>query len=266
MTALVGSARKDEAGLRGAMASEWTKLRSVRSTYWTLAASALLVVAFVLIFGLSATASKANGEIIPPTTPGDIAAQGFMLMGQFGLATLATLLIASEYATGSILSTLQWVPRRGRMLFSKALVLAPVLFVAGTLITLLGVGAAIPSLKGDVLLDWTGSDLLVDVLILGVYSPVVGVIALGLGAALRSVAGTLACTFLLLLVIPGSLSSTGVDFLMKVSSYFPAQAAQSLLSGAGEPYSGVVAALILAAWSAASYGLGLWVLRSRDAV
>jgi ABC-2 type transport system permease protein len=186
-------------------------------------------------------------------------------MGQFGLATLAVLLIASEYATGSILSTLQWVPRRNRMLLAKALVLAPVLFVAGSLIALLGVAAAIPSLKGDVLLPWTASELFVDVLILGLYSPVVGVIALGLGAALRSVAGTLACTFLLLMIIPGSLSATGVDFLMKVSNYFPAQAAQSLLGGGGEPYPGLAAVAILGAWSAASYALGLGVLRSRDA-
>ena len=266
MTAPAGIALKEEAGLRGPMASEWTKLWSVRSTYWTLAASALLVVFFVLTFGLSASASKANGEVIPSTTPVDIAAQGFMLMGQFGLATLATLLIASEYATGSILSTLQWVPRRSRMLLAKALVLAPVLFVAGSLIALLGVAAGIPSLTGDVLLPWTASEMATDVLILGAYSPIVGVIALGLGAALRSVAGTLACAFLLLLVIPGSLSSTGVDFLMKVSNYFPAQAAQSLLGGAGEPYSGLVAVGILAAWCVASYGLGFWVLRSRDAV
>src|SRR5688500_10376477 len=110
MTALQGLRSPGGAGLRGAVASERTKLWSVRSTYWTLAATALLVVAFVLIFGLSASASRANGEVVPPATPMDIASQGFMLMGQFGLATLAVLLIASEYATGSILSTLQWVP------------------------------------------------------------------------------------------------------------------------------------------------------------
>jgi ABC-2 type transport system permease protein len=266
VTALTSVARKDEAGLRGPMASEWTKLWSVRSTYWALAASALLVVFFVLTFGLSASASKANGEVISSTTPGDIAAQGFMLMGQFGLATLATLLIASEYATGSILSTLQWVPRRNRMLLAKALVLAPVLFVAGSVIVLLGVAAAIPSLTGDLVLPWTAREMVTDVMILGAYSPVVGVIALGLGAALRSVAGTLACTFLLLLVIPGSLSSTGVEFLMKVSNYFPAQAAQSLLGGGGEPYPGPAAVAILGAWCAAAFALGLAVLRTRDAV
>ena len=266
MTALEGAVRQDKAGLRDASASEWTKLWSVRSTYWTLAATALLVVGFVLIFGLSASASKANGEAIPPLTPGDIAAQGFMLMGQFGLATLATLLIASEYATGSILASLQWVPRRGVMLAAKAVVLAPVLFVTGALVTLLGVAAAIPSLQAEAELPWTASELVIDVLILGLYSPVVGLIALGLGAALRSVAGTLACAFLILLVIPGALGGTGVEFLMRVSDYFPGQAAQSLLAGEGEPYPGAAAVGILAAWSAASCALGLWVLRSRDAV
>jgi hypothetical protein len=67
------------------------------------------------------------------------------------------------------------------------------------------------------------------------------------------------------MIIPGSLSATGVDFLMKVSNYFPAQAAQSLLGGGGEPYPGLAAVAILGAWSAASYALGLGVLRSRDA-
>lgn len=215
---------------------------------------------------LSASASRASGEIVPPATPMDIAAQGFLLMGQYGLATLAVLLIASEYATGSILSTLQWVPRRGRMLMAKALVIAPALIVAGALITLLGFAVAIPALDANTELPWTASEVLIDVMILALYSPVVGAIALGLGAALRSVAGTLACTLLLLMIIPGSLQSTGVDFLVRASGYFPAQAAQSLLSGEGQPYPGLAAAAILVAWAAAAYALGFSVLRNRDAI
>jgi ABC-2 type transport system permease protein len=266
VTAVQDQNRHRGAGLRGAVASERTKLWSVRSTYWTLAATALLVVAFVLIFGLSASASRASGEAVPPVTPMDITSQGFLLMGQFGLATLAVLLIAGEYASGSILSTLQWVPRRGRMLMSKALVIAPALFAAGGLITLLGFAAAVPALDAGTALPWTASEVLIDLTILALYSPVVGVMALGLGAALRSVAGSLACTLLILMIIPGSLQSTGVDFLERISEFFPAQAAQSLLSGQGEPYPGLAATAILAAWTAASYVLGYTFLRKRDAV
>lgn len=54
--------------------------------------------------------------------------------------------------------------------------------------------------------------------------------------------------------------------LSKACNYFPAQAAHPLLGGGGEPYPGLAAVAILGAGSAASYTLGLWVLRSRDAV
>lgn len=259
-------AQSDRAGLRAAVSSEWVKLWSVRSTYWSLAATAASVVGFVLIVALSAAATSANGIEIPPTTPAEVAAGGMFLMGQLGLATLAALNIAGEYASGSILSTLQWVPRRGRMLLSKVLVVSPVLFVAGTAITVLGVLAGMPSLDG-ISAPWDLQQVLGDAVKLGLYSAVAGVIALGLGAALRSVAGTIACTFLLLVVVPQTLTSTGMSFLMTLADLFPAPAGMALLGGVDgqAAYSMPVAVAILLFWCIGMIGLGAFVLRSRDA-
>lgn len=54
------TAQLDGAGLRAAVSSEWVKLWSVRSTYWSLAATAALVVGYVVMVAISASVSKAK--------------------------------------------------------------------------------------------------------------------------------------------------------------------------------------------------------------
>lgn len=251
-------------GLAGASSCEWVKLWSLRSTWWSLAASALLVVAYVLMVGLSASASKANGEIVPAMNPIEVAAGGVFLMGQLGLATLAALAMAGEYATGSILSTLQWVPDRSRMLLAKALVLSPVLLVAGSAVSLLGASAGIPALD-QAAGPWDAAGLAGGALAVGAYSAAAGVITLGLAAMLRSVAGTLACAFLLLLVFPMTLQATGIEVLIRIAEYLPSSAGMALVGTEGPAYGATTAGAILVAWAAGAWTAGVTVLRSRDA-
>ena len=198
-------------------------------------------------------------------TPIDVAAGGVFMMGQLGLATLAALATAGEYSTGSILSTLQQVPRRGRLLLAKILVMAPVLFVAGTAVTLLGALAGIPFLQ-EVAGPWSLGEVVTSAVRLGGYSAVVGVMALGIAAMLRSVAGTLGCVFLLQLILPMALESTGVEFLMTASEYFPGTAGMALLGAEDPIYSAVTAVAILIGWAAVAWAGGVTVLRWRDAV
>src|SRR5260370_31361739 len=104
------------AGLRGPVASEFTKIRSVRSTYWTLAA--LLVVSIGI--GAAITAgSAANFSHNPANKAGFDATQtslvAFFEIGQLIIAVIAALAITSEYSTGMIRTSLtpQPPPRRG---------------------------------------------------------------------------------------------------------------------------------------------------------
>ena len=139
------------AGLRGAVASEFTKIRSVRSTYWTLAA--LLVVSIGI--GAAITAGQAaNFTHNPPNTAGVDAAQtslaAFFEIGQLIIAVIGALAITSEYSTGMIRTSLTAQPRRGTIYAAKAIVLTSVALVV-SLVT-----SFIAFFVGQALLSGTG--------------------------------------------------------------------------------------------------------------
>jgi ABC-2 type transport system permease protein len=112
------------AGLRGAIASEFTKIRSVRSTYWTLLA--LLVVSIGIGAAITAGAA-ANFNHNPANKAGFDATQtslvAFFEIGQLIIAVIAALAITAEYSTGMIRTSLTAQPRRGTIYAAKAIVL-----------------------------------------------------------------------------------------------------------------------------------------------
>ncbi len=118
------------AGLRGAIASEFTKIRSVRSTYWTLAA--LLIVSVGI--GAAITGGiDANFSHNPGNKAGFDATQtsliAFFEIGQLIIAVVAALAITSEYSTGMIRTVLTAEPRRGTVYAAKAIVLTSLTLV-----------------------------------------------------------------------------------------------------------------------------------------
>jgi ABC-2 type transport system permease protein len=119
-----------QAGLRGAIASEFTKLRSVRSTYWTL--GALFVVSVGL--GIAITAGTAANFA---NNPGNKAAfdatqtslGAFFELGQLIIAVIGAMVITSEYSTGMIRTSLTAQPRRGVVYAAKAIAFTSVTLV-----------------------------------------------------------------------------------------------------------------------------------------
>ncbi len=139
------------AGLRGAIASEFTKIRSVRSTYWTLAA--LLVVSIGI--GAAITGgTDASFSHNPGNKAGFDATQisliAFFEIGQLIIAVIAALAITSEYSTGMIRTSLTAQPRRRTVYAAKAIVLT-----TGTLIVSL-ITAFIAFFVGQALLSGSG--------------------------------------------------------------------------------------------------------------
>lgn len=115
------------AGLVGAMRSEFTKLRSVRSTYWTIAAL------FIVSAGIAAIAGFAIANNIhnnPANKAGMDATQAsliaFFEFGQLVIAVLGALAITSEYSTGMIRTSLTAMPRRGTVYTAKLIVFTTV--------------------------------------------------------------------------------------------------------------------------------------------
>lgn len=250
-------------GFPGAVAAEWIKLWTVRSTWVCMCAVAVLVSAFAMISGITSPSHQGGGGTPLGMSAPATAASGVFFIGQFAALALATLMIASEYSTGSIVSSLQCVPVRARMLLAKCAVILPVLCCTGVLVGLLGTGVAAAAMGGHGP-PVRGGDVAVQALAIGGYLAFAGVIAVGIGAAIRSVAGTLTATLLLTFWVPVALQVIGVTWLATAGMYLPGGAGATLLDIAHASYGRPVAVVILAAWAIAAQSAGYVVLRHRD--
>lgn len=190
--------------LRRVVLSEWTKLRSLRSTVFSL----LAAVAFVV--GLSFLVPLVTVNHWPPRDPREILtfdptsrSLAGVFLAQLAVGVLGVLFVTGEYATGMIRATLAAVPARLPVLWAKALVFAVVTFV---LMAPASVGAFLigQSILASKHLGTTlGSPgVLRAVLGAALYLTVVGLLGLSLGALLRNTAGGISTLFGILFVLP----------------------------------------------------------------
>ncbi|GGY88049.1 ABC transporter permease subunit [Streptomyces poonensis] len=172
-----------------ALASEWTKIRSVRSTMWTLGIFLLLVIG--IGFLVAAQTSDSDFADVPYTVPAFFG----LILGQICLITLGVLVIASEYGTGMIRTTFTASPQRHRVLAAKLMVFFAVAFVVSAFaIGLVGLFTA--SLHSEPSsTPWAGT-----VVMGALYVSLLGVLALAVGSMLRHSAGAITAMLGLVLV------------------------------------------------------------------
>lgn len=240
--------------MRRALVAEWTRLWTLRSTWWSLLAGTGLMV----LVAAAAGASHDGVEPAPIWAPGQIA----IVPAQFAFLLVVLLAVTGEYSTGSIRSSLQWMPRRGILLAARSVV--PVVFVAAwsigaaavsTLITWAFVGPAAEVVPADVAAS------------LGRVGLVVafgGVLGAGLGLLLRSTAGTLTAIFLLILALPLALGNTGVGVLTALSDGLPGRAIVSVVVIDEVELTTARIAAVMIAWSTFALVAGGWSLLRRD--
>ncbi|GAB3960785.1 ABC transporter permease subunit [Actinoallomurus acanthiterrae] len=257
------ASRTRDGGLRGAITAEWTKLWSVRSTWWCLLSAAVVTAAVCAQLAVSHVYDNTHTDRVHPgvTSAGALAISAMSLV-QVVVIAPAMLMITSEYSTGLIRSTLLWTPVRHRMLLAKATVLAPVMFAIGTVLGLLGAGVAHPMLGRWGTFPVTG--VVADALSVGVYVAVVGVFTLGVGAVLRSAVGTLTSVFLVLMVVPNLLGVAG-GAGQKVADALPSIAGHHFMRGDADPYGPAAGLAVAGAWAVAALLAGAWILHRRDA-
>ncbi|WP_328606725.1 ABC transporter permease [Amycolatopsis sp. NBC_00345] len=252
-------------GFSGAVASEWTKLWSVRATWWCLSGGLLMMLLYSGVSGLSQRLDYNR-----PEAAHSMVAAGAIYLTEFFVIAVATLFVTSEYANGGIRSTLQWVPVRHHVPAAKAAVLAPALFAYGVVVALAGMGLSGLLMGSHGLPTSFGTGLLTAVG-MGVFFALLGVLSMGIGFALRSAAGTIVTVMVLLLPLPMLLSSYVSAGMM---NYFPAFSGlnamtppdtESPLFGGLPPYSMGVGMLISLLWAVAGLLAGTAVLRRRDA-
>jgi len=118
------------AAIRGAIASEFTKLRSVRSTYWTLGALFIVSVGLAVAIAAGTEAHFTNhpfAEVGFDSTQTSLGA--FFEIGQLIIAVIGAMVITSEYSTGMIRTSLTAQPRRGVVYAAKAIAFTSVALV-----------------------------------------------------------------------------------------------------------------------------------------
>ncbi|MGW9176522.1 ABC transporter permease [Streptomyces decoyicus] len=164
-----------------ALASEWTKIRSVRSTIWTLGVMLLLIVGIGLLASLAAGSER---EMDPLLGVGFVG----VLLGSLCVITLGVLSISSEYGTGMIRTTLTASPGRVRMLTAKAIVFFALALALTTIATTLVALLDSAMLNGPAP---TTDQWLRATLGAGLYVALLGLLALSVGTLLRHSAGAI---------------------------------------------------------------------------
>ncbi|WP_112470662.1 ABC transporter permease subunit [Streptomyces triticisoli] len=218
--------------------SEWIKLRSLRSTLFTLLAAVVAMIGLGFLFSYFTAERWSN---LPPRErlafdPTLVSLRGFFL-AQLAVGVLGVLVVGGEYATGMIRATLSAVPRRLPVLWAKALVYAVVAWVLMTVASLTAflVGqAALSDHHLQTSLDAPGVPRAV--LGAGLYLTGVALIGVALGALIRNTAGGIATLFGVLLVLPVLAQALPSSWFDAVDRYLPSTAGQGLLHVQQQPH------------------------------
>jgi ABC-2 type transport system permease protein len=244
---------------RDLLTSEWTKLSSVRSTYWT------LLIAVVTAVGLSAIVAVAA----PPATAGppiDPLLPSFASLEYAVLAVgvLGVLTFSSEHTTGLIRTTFTAVPRRRAVLAAKAAVAGTVTLVVGELVSFASFFLAQAILSGNHLgVSLSHPGVPAAVLADGILLTVCTLVGVGLGAIIRHTAGGVAALagLIYLPAVLGLLPAPWNDRIGRFTLFYAAQQVVALHPKAAL-FSPAMSLLILIAWPAAAL-LGAAVLITR---
>jgi len=264
------------------IASEWVKFRSLRSTWWSVGAALLVSVGLGILFSELRGNDIANGHGFEADQTA-LSLRGFFL-AQLAIGVLGVLFITGEYGTGMIRATLSAEPRRYRVWVGKIVTVAGVIFVislAASFAAFLGgqavlsqfhVEARILTPKGVIDFQQLGVSLghagsLRAVFGAALYMVGVALLGLGCGFAIRNTGGAIAALFGLLLVLPLLAQALPTSLQNDITKYLPmiaGTAGMATIRGSNEL--GAWAGLgVFGLYVVAALGVGLWVLRRRDA-
>jgi ABC-2 type transport system permease protein len=193
------------AGLSGTVRSEFTKIRSVRSTYWSL----FLLVAAGIAWSVAFCAGEAAHwpHMAAPAKAGFDPTQssivGLALLGQLVIVVLGTICVTSEYSTGMMRTSLTVMPRRPVLYAAKAAVFAAIALVVAFLTSFAAffIGQALLS-STHTSATLSQPNVLRAVTVAALYVALCGLFSFGLGAILRSTAGAMAAAYGALFLVP----------------------------------------------------------------
>ncbi len=248
---------------RDVLACEWTKLFSVRSTFWTMLVAVVTPVAISTVVAEALANAPTKGPRLDPLLPGLFSLEYAVL----AIGVLGVLAFSTEYGTGLIRTTFAAMPRRRAVLAAKAVVIGVVSLAAGELVAFasfflvqavlsshgLGVSLSRPGVPGALLAE-------------GILLCVVAMIGLALGAIVRHTAGGIAA-LVGLLILPGILALLPAPWGARLGRFTLLLAAHQVtaLHPATNQFSPALSLLVLLAWPAVALLAAALMITRRDA-
>ncbi|MGC2168380.1 MAG: hypothetical protein WA580_04690 [Acidimicrobiales bacterium] len=257
-------------GLGGILLSEWTKMRSVRSSVWT------LVITVVIGIGLGAIVTTARASRFSTRS---VAAQlafdptrsslSGLLFAQLAIGVLGVLVVSAEYSTGTIRDSFAAVPRRSWVLAAKVAVFGVITLAVGEVVSF---GSFLMGQR--ILLGETPTASLSDPSALravfggGLYLLALGLVALGIATIIRHTPTAISAFVGILLILPIIASVLPSSYANDIGRFLPANIGTAMISvhhpgnGAFNPWAGFG---LLCAYAVVVLVVGGVLLVRRDA-
>ncbi|MER5752677.1 ABC transporter permease [Streptomyces sp. NPDC002088] len=248
--------------------SEWTKIRSVASTVWTLSLAVVVTIALgMLISALSRSEFDRMGIRAQLSFDPTFISFAGMSLGQLAMIVFGVLVVSNEYSTGMIRTSLAAVPQRGTFLFSKIVVATGLALVVGfaTSFAAFFLGQA---MLGPHQAQISDSGVLRAVIGGGLYMTLIAMFSMGVAAMLRSPMLSLGILMPFFFLISNVLGN--VDATKKIGRFLPDQAGSRIMQVVPRvdddtPYGPWGGLGIMVLWVIAALAGGYVLLKRRDA-
>jgi ABC-2 type transport system permease protein len=263
------------AGFGHLLSSEFTKIRSVRSTVWTLIAFVVVVIGFTILLSSLVEANWNSGpnhlgrDGTVASNPVNFIMGAGINLGQLTIVVLGVLLITTEYSTGVIRASLLAVPRRYPMLLAKITVFTVMILILSEIVCFCSffIGSAIIHPHAPVSLSDPGVTRAV--VGAGLYLTVLGLFAIGIGGMIRHTAGAMFTVIGVVLVLPILSGLLPGSWGAHINAYLPEQAGSLIATHANSSAANLLSPWegfgVLCLWAALMLGGAFFLLRHRDA-
>ncbi len=248
--------------------SEWIKLRSLRSTWWTMGITVAIMVLMSLAMAASADMVADNPEMGTGPDSGFILIFGF-IFAQLSVAILGALVITGEFSTGMIRSTFAAAPTRLPALWAKTITVTALTAV----VALISVGCSylvtMPILSGNDLVADLGNGTVQRLIwMLVAFLALIAILSVGLGAIIRHSTGTVFTLVALLFVVYIVMGMISLDWMRDIAKFLPMDAGMAMMNPdepAGEVFSPFQGTLVMVGWAAVAQIGAAFSIKLRDA-
>ena len=250
--------------------SEWTKIRTVRSTMWTIGVTIVLGIGIgALVCAL--TRSHWSSQNIGQRVSFDAPATSLigLLFAQFAIGILGVLVISAEYSTGTIRATFSAAPNRSRVFAAKIVVFGVLSFIVAELTSF------VAFFLGQFLLSSPATHATLSspgafraVFGGGLFVCVLGLAAMGLGTIIRHTAGAISAFVAILLVLPIITAALPNQLAQDIRKFMPDRIGVDVLTTKGQEFGAFspwVGLLILCVYAVVLLVIGASMLEKRDA-